>query len=429
MTDCTGKSSATLTTEGHIRRKLLLGMAGATTLSLPGLSFAQTARIPVGLVVGLTGAAGAWGVPVTDAVRLAVDEVNASGGIKSKNGAQLELIVADHQSNPQMAGTQVERVIQLNNVLAVIGNVTSGATMVGSAAAEKYKTPMLSTDLADALTNRGMKYFFRLGPRISKLGNLTVEYAQAMAKQTSVVPKKVACIADDSTFSQDAINGVLSRLKGGPWPLQENVSFAAGQVSDFVPILQRLKLSGVDLIFLATFPADGIAIQRAMQTLNYNPIGVVHVAGAPFSPAWIDNLKGDGNYVSDAVGFVAELASKNPVLAKFGAAYRAKYGKELDDQTSLAVTVVGTLVDALERTPQLTREALTATLRTTDLKQGSNPYMLRDGAKFDANGDNERTRGLIMQILEQKQRIVYPFDIATTKAVWPMPKWSERKSN
>ena len=265
MTDLISKPAASLTPQGSSRRNLVLGaagVAGAAALSAPRLAFAQTAKIPVGLVVGLTGGAAAWGNPVTDAVKLAIEQVNASGGIKSKKGAQIELIVADHQSNPQMAGTQVERVIQVNNVLALIGNVQSGATMVGSAAAEKNKTPMLSTDLADALTNRGMRYYFRLGPRISLLGNLTVDYAQAMAKQTGVVPKKVACIADDSTFSQDAINGVLAKLKNGPWPLQENVSFAAGQVNDFVPILQRLKLGGVDMIFMATFPADGVAIQR-----------------------------------------------------------------------------------------------------------------------------------------------------------------------
>lgn len=411
------------------RRVLLSGLGAAAALTLPGISLAQAKKIPIGLVVGLTGKAGAWGVPVSDAVRLAFDEINVSGGIKSKGGAQLELIVVDHQSNPQMAGTQTERVIQVDHVLAVIGNVTSGATMVGSAVAEKNKTPMLSTDLADALTTRGMTYFFRLGPRISLLGGLTVEYAQAMAKATGVSPKKVATIADDSTFSQDAINGVLKKLKDGPWPLQENVSFAAGQVNDFIPILQRLKLSGVDALFLATFPADGIQIQRALKTLNYDLVSEVHVAGAPFAPDFAANLKQDANFVSDAVGFVAELTSKNPLLAKFGDAYKAKYGKELDDQTSLAVTVVGTLYDALERCSSLTRESLTQALRATDLKQGANPYVLRDGAKFDANGDNERTRGLIMQLRDGRQRIVYPADVATEKAVWPMPKWSNRKSS
>ena len=411
----------------QVRRRILLSGLGAATLGAPGISLAQTKKIPIGLVVGLTGKAGAWGVPVGDAVALAIEQINASGGIKSKGGAQLELIVADHQTNPQMAGTQTERVIQVNNVLAVIGNVTSGATMVGSAAAEKNKTPMVSTDLADALTDRGMKYFFRLGPRISLLGGLTVEYAQACAKSTGVVPTKVATIADDSTFSQDAINGVLAKLKGGPWPLQESVSFAAGQVSDFIPILQRLKLSGVDLIFLATFPADGIAIQRALKTINYDLIGSVHVAGAPFSTDFTQNLKQDSEYVSDAVGFVAELTSKNPLLAKFGDAYKAKTGRELDDQTSLAVTVVGTLYDALERSTDLSRESLAQALRATDLQQGANPYILRDGAKFDEKGDNLRTRGLVMQLRDQQQRIVYPPEIATLKPVWPMPKWADRK--
>lgn len=409
------------------RRRIILSSLGAAALAVPGVGLAQAKTIPIGLVVGLTGRAAAWGGPVSDAVRLAFDQINASGGIKSKGGAHLELIVADHQTNPQMAGTQTERVIQVNNVLAVIGNVTSGATMVGSAAAEKNKTPMLSTDLADALTTRGMKYFFRLGPRISLLGGLTVEYAQATAKATGVVPKRVATIADDSTFSQDAINGVLKKLKDGPWPLHENVSFAAGQVSDFIPILQRLKLGGVDLLFLATFPADGIAIQRALKTLNYDLIGEIHVAGAPFAPDFVTNLKQDANFVSDAVGFVSELTSKNPLLAKFGDAYKAKHGKELDDQTSLAVTVVGTLYDALERSTDLSRESLTVALRATDLKQGANPYVLRDGAKFDENGDNQRTRGLIMQLREGQQRIVYPADVATEKVVWPMPKWADRK--
>ena len=411
-----------------LRRRTMLGSLAAAVLAAPGVSFAQAKRIPIGLVVGLTGQASAWGGPVTDAVRLAVDQINASGGIKSKGGAQIDLIVADHQSNAQMAGTQTERVIQVNNALAVIGNVTSGATMVGSAVAEKNKTPMLSTDLADALTTRGFKYFFRVGPRISILGSLTVDFAQATAKSTGVVPKKVATLADDSTFSQDAIGGAIKKLKTSNWALQENVSFAAGQVSDFIPILQRLKIGGVDLLFMATFAPDGIQIQRALKSLNYDLIGVVNVAGAPFTQEYTKNLGRDGDYVTDAVGFVPELETKNAVLAQFGKLYEAKYHKKLDDQTSLAVTVIGTLCDALERAKDLSRESLTEALRATDLQQGANPYVLRDGVKFAQNGDNERTSGLVMQLLNQQQRIVYPPAIATEKAVWPMPKWSARRA-
>ena len=77
----------------------------------------------------------------------------------------------------------------------------------------------------------------------------------------------------------DAINGALTKIKETGWAFQENVSFPAGQVSDFAPILQRLRLGGVDLIFHALFAPDGIQVARAMKALNYDLIAAVHVAG------------------------------------------------------------------------------------------------------------------------------------------------------
>lgn len=409
------------------RREFMIGAAASVaSLAMPSIVKAQAKTIPIGVVVGLTGRASPWGVPVSDAVRLAVEQINAAGGIKSKGGAKIELIVADHQSNSQMAGTQTERVIQVNNVLAVIGNATSGATVVGSAAAEKNKTPMLSTDLADDLTERGQKYFFRIGPRASLLASTAVTFVQATAKATGVGPKRVATIADDTTFSQAAINGVHAKLPGTGWTVQEKISFPAGQVSDFAPILQRLRLSGVDLIFHATFAPDGIQLMRTMKALNYDLIASVHVAGAPYTPEYVANLKRDANFVTDAVGFVPELVAKNPLLDKYAQAYKAKFKQDLDDQASLAATAVGTLYDALERCTDLSRESLVAALRSTNLSQGANPYVVRDGVKFDAKGDNVKARGLVMQLQSERQRIVYPADMATAKVVWPMPKWSAR---
>lgn len=409
------------------RRSLVAAGAIASTVgALPRIARAQSNKIPVAVVVGLTGRASAWGVPVADAVKLCVDQINSSGGIKSKKGAQIELILADHQSNPQMAGTQVERVIQVSNALVVLGNATSGATVVGSAAAEKNKTAMLSTDAADTLTAKGLKYYFRIGPKASAMANTAVSFAIETAKNTGVAPKRVATIADDSTFSQDAINGVLRALKSTNWELQENVSFAAGSVSDFTPILQRLKLSGVDTIFQATFAPDGIQILRAVKTLNYDLTAWVHVLGAPYTPEFNAAVKRDGNYITDALGFVPELARKNALLSKFGEAYRAKYGKDLDDQSSLGANSVAVLYDALERAPSLDREAIAQAIRTTDLLQGANPFLIRDGVKFDAAGDNTRASGIVMQLRDEQQRIVYPASLATEKVEWPMPKWSAR---
>ncbi len=424
-------SSAVLGNAIGRRTVLLSGLAGLGAAAVAGLPrFAMAKQwpktIPVGLVVGLTGNSAAWGRPVADAAKLAIAEINASGGIKSKGGAKIELVVADHQSNPQMAGTQTERVIQVNNVLCVIGNASSGCTMVGTAASERNKTPQISTDAGASISARGFKYFFRMGLKTTTLGAVAVEFARETARATGVGPKKVAILADDTTFSQDAAKAVLEKLKTTGWTLFDNVSWGPGTVSDFVPILQRLKLGGVDLLFQANFAPDGIQIQRAMKKLNYDPIAAVHVLGAPYTPEFNSALGKDANYLIDAVGFVPELIDNTPLLKAFASRYQAACGRNLDDQASLAANIVGNLYDALERAKDLTRESLADALRATDLAPGANQHLVRGGVKYDQNGDNVRSSPFVMQILEEKQRIVYPASMATAKLVWPMPAWKAR---
>lgn len=411
----------------HITRRAALRV-GAGALAAPFVArtgFAQE-KIPVGVVVGLTGPAGPWGVPVANSLRLVVRRINEAGGIKSKGGAQIELIVADHQSQPRLAGTLTERMTQVQNVVAVIGNATSGATLVGSKVAEAAQTPMLSTDLGESLTEQGLKYFFRIGPRSSALAAAAVQFARETAEKTGVKPKRVAILADDTTFSQDSANGVLRELKTSGWELAENVSYPGGGVADFVPIMQRLKLTGVDLLFQATFAPDGIQIVRAMKAIDYNPIATVHVAGAPYTPAFQTALKEDAEFITDSVGFVPELVSANKFLSEFGKVYQETYNQPVDDQASLAVNCAGTLYDALERASDMTRVGLTAALRKTNLKVGDNPYIIRDGVHFDEKGDNTKAIAIVMQIRNQQQRIVWPASLATTKVTWPTPAWRKR---
>lgn len=403
---------------------------GAGALAAPFVArsgFAQE-KIPVGVVVGLTGRAGPWGLPIANALRLVVRRINEAGGIKSKGGAQIELIVADHQSQARLAGTLTERVTQVQNVVAVIGNATSGATMVGSKAAEAAQTPMLSTDLGESLTEQGLKYFFRVGPSSSTLAAAAVQFARESAEKTGVKPKRVAILADDTTFSQDSANGVLRQLKTTNWELAENVSYPAGGVSDFVPIMQRLKLTGVDLLFQATFAPDGIQIVRAMKAIDYNPIAAVHVAGAPYTPDFLAALKEDAEFITDSVGFVPELVSSNKLLSEIGEAYQKAYNYAIDDQASLAVNCAGVLYDALERASDISRASLTAALRKTNLAVGGNAFIIRDGVQFDDKGDNVKATAIVMQIRKQQQRIVWPAGVATTELVWPMPAWRKRAS-
>ena len=131
---------------------------------------------------------------------------------------------------------------------------------------------------------------------------------------------------------------------------------------------------------------------RAMKTLNYDLMASVHIARGAVH-ARVCREPEEGRRVRHRCGGVRSRAGRQqPLLANYANAYKAKYRRDLDDQASLAVTCVGALYDALERAPDLSREALTEALRATDLQAGGNPFVLRDGVKFDQAGDNVRPR-------------------------------------
>src|SRR5208337_2922319 len=184
--------------------------------------------------------------------------------------------------------------------------------------------------------------------------------------------------------------------------LFENISYPPGNVGDFAPIVQRLKLNQVDLFLQATTAPDGLQILQAVKALDYNPIAMLHVIGAPYTADFAAGAKEDANYITDAVGYVPELASSNPKISAFGRLYKATYNRDLDDQASLGTNGVGVLYAALERAASLDRAAVTTAIRETDLQIGANPYIIRDGVKFSAEGNNMRARALVMQILNQQ---------------------------
>ena len=134
-----------------------------------------------------------------------------------------------------------------------------------------------------------MKYYFRVGPKSGTLATGAVNFAIEAAKATGLAPKKVAILADDTTFSQSSVKGVLRDFPKTGWTLAENISYPGGGVSDFATIIQRLKLTGVDLLIQSTFPADGIQINRAMKAVDYDPIAALHVSARLYAGLYLSH--------------------------------------------------------------------------------------------------------------------------------------------
>src|SRR5260221_11105729 len=109
----------------------------------------------------MTGPIAKFGQAQKNALTLAVEEINAGGGIKSLGGAKIALVIGDSRGEGDIGATETERPITKEKVIAVIGAFQSGVSVPASAAAARAQGPPVNLGTADGLAARGCKYFFR----------------------------------------------------------------------------------------------------------------------------------------------------------------------------------------------------------------------------------------------------------------------------
>ena len=149
----------------HLSRRSILQAGAATAvLGAPGLLLAQPKPVKVGLLHPVSGALAYSGGQSRLGGVMAIDEINAAGGIKSMGGAKLEAMLGDSQSRPEVGVSEVER-MQQDGVAAYVGCFASAIALPSTQAAAKYNTPFLiDVGVSDAIVSRGLKNVFRLAP-------------------------------------------------------------------------------------------------------------------------------------------------------------------------------------------------------------------------------------------------------------------------
>ena len=124
------------------RRLIIQAGAASAVLGAPGLLLAQPKPVKIGLVHPVSGGLAYSGAQSRMGAQMAIDEINAAGGIRSMGGAKLEALLGDSQSRPEVGVSEVER-MQQDGVSAYLGCFASGIALPATQAAAKYNTPFL----------------------------------------------------------------------------------------------------------------------------------------------------------------------------------------------------------------------------------------------------------------------------------------------
>jgi branched-chain amino acid transport system substrate-binding protein len=226
-----------------ITRRQALGSAGAAAIagsSLAKPAIAVNEPIRIGYLPALTGPSSSTGIGINRGIQLAVQEINAAGGI---DGRQIELTTRDTQSDPTKAVNGAAELTRGQKVSAVFGPVNSGESLAVVPLLARANTPQVHPCWVDTLTDP-QKYpmCFRNAPTNQQIGAAANRYVVEVLKR-----KKVAVISDTTGYGTASVNTYVPMLqaKGAEVVYQGNVDAAN---PDLKPELLRMQSAGADAI-------------------------------------------------------------------------------------------------------------------------------------------------------------------------------------
>ena len=185
------------------RRRLLgsavFGAAAATSgaLMMPGVLRAQGSAVKLGVLHPVSGALSYSGQQGRLGAVMAIDEINAAGGIKALNGAKLEPVLGDAQSTPEGGNAEVEK-MNSAGVTAIVGGYGSSICLAASQTAARYDLPyVVDVGVVDAIVTRGLKNTFRFGPGFGVIAKTALDNLVTINDQAGKPAKSVMIVHED----------------------------------------------------------------------------------------------------------------------------------------------------------------------------------------------------------------------------------------
>jgi len=305
------------------RRSLLKGAAGSALMAgigMPAISYAQADALKIGHLTPRTGFLGPLGEYAVQAVDLAVEEINGSGGVM---GRKIELVKED-SVNPQTASTKAERLIERDKVLCIVGEISSASCLAIAQVAARTKNLYINTGgNSDALRGSNCnKYMFHVESQNSMYVKTV---GRALLAKDMVKGKKWYSLTADYAFGHDLLK-VAKRFmeaNGGQFAADELVPT---DFSDFSTILTKIRSSKPDMV---VSNLAGVQITNFLK--QYSEFGLdFPVAGFGFDTA-VAWGAGKGNFFG-TWPLVWHHLIDTPGSKAFVAAFTKKYGKPPENQ-------------------------------------------------------------------------------------------------
>ena len=389
------------------KRKVLSLLAALLVLSvlLSGCSPQETTQtIKIGSVHPLTGSMAYEGQALVNAQQIAIDKINAEGGI---NGQMLELLTRDSMGTSSGAANAALKLAN-SGVIALTGTYNSSAAQVVSRTAEKTQIPFVVTVAAsDNLLSNGYDYSFRIQPSTSGFSRNFIDYLDYF--KTDDI-QTAAFLYENSNYGTGIVDYIQEHIDEtglqvvGTLPYSATTATLSSEVT-------RLAALDPDLVVCVGYYSDqSLFIKEILERgIHFNKI--VGVANGAFSHAKFTQTYGEQ---VDGIYDINYWYNPNSEEAQeLLTTYEEQYGEAMPAHAIYGYEAIMVIADALKRCddptdPQSVRDAIAASeIYDHVLPQGV--------ISFDENGENRNAAGVMVEIIGGEHVIVFPEEYANYK--------------
>ncbi|MFH1992044.1 MAG: ABC transporter substrate-binding protein [Pseudomonadota bacterium] len=337
-----------------MRKRLLMIVVAALAVSLMiGVPAGYCdGPIKIAGIFALTGRAAHIGTSQRDAVLIAIDEVNAQGGI---NGRQLEMVIGDTESDPTKAVMVLKKILESQDIVAIIGPTSTGTAMAMRGFIEEAQIPTFMHSGGDVILTAPLK---KDDPNSLPKWTFKSPYkaADAMGKICQYMRKhgikKIGFLYSNEGFGKDGLKNVMVQAPKYGIAVAAEEAFEPADV-DMTAQLTRINAKGVDGIIAWTVgPAMGIVAKNVKQLGIKAPLFECHGAGDPIF--WkVAGEAGEGVMMPSTKIVVADQLPDSDIQKKkivdFVKAYKQKFNQEPGTMVAYGADAAFIVVDAIKK--------------------------------------------------------------------------------
>jgi branched-chain amino acid transport system substrate-binding protein len=370
-------------------RNLFLSVVAA--VALLSVAPASAADIKIGTAGPLSNAEALFGNTWQNGMQLAVDNVNAAGGI---NGSKVVLVRQDDQGDPKQGTLVAQKFCDDDSILAVVANFNSGVTIPSSDVYNRCGMPQVTNSSNPKVTEHGYQNLFRPIANDFMQGGAPADYALKVLNA-----KTAAIVHDKQAFGQGVADVFKASFEKGGGTITSYSGVTATDV-DFSALITALKTQNPDLVYYGgTMPGVGLFLKQLREQ------GIkAHFFAA--DPAFLPDLittAGVANADGAIVSFQAPPYDANAKLIKFAADYKAAFNEEPGPYSAYGYNQAAIILDAMKRAgTDVTRASIVKQLRSTNFDG------LMGAVEFDEKGELKNPFVFLYKVVDGKFALEWP---------------------